>query len=71
MKTYRASSIIVGLVVVAYLLSPGPVISYYRSRSRPFPPAVFAVFAPVDLACREIDWVDKAYDAYFAMWGVN
>jgi hypothetical protein len=68
MNTYRASSMIVSVAIVAYLLSPGPIVSYYQSRGVILPAGVQAFLAPLSLACDEIPMVRKGYTLYLNLW---
>ena len=59
------------LVLLLYVLSPGPLAKYYRGRGQQPSKAVEMFYAPLQWAYDHVPGAGKLYDWYFEVWSVD
>ena len=53
---------------VVYVLSAGPVVKFCPN---PAPKPVAFLYAPLDFACEQFEFVNSFFEWYLALWGVK
>jgi hypothetical protein len=71
MSRSHVAGLAASILLVLYLLSPGPVIKYYETTQRMPPPSLVAIYMPLGWLCDHVRFVEDAYQRYFKMWGIG